>query len=241
MSLGSWSGARKGLLMRKSTATLVAFAFVLLTCDPADGGSIWAKRESNLKKMYSDDVARGIGDTLTIKITEDSKVDNKGKRDLSKQTSRSSDFNGELGITDILPKIPGFTMSADSANQLTSKADFKDERTFEDRISVVVIDVLANGSLVVSGTRDRHIAGDVQTIEVSGIVRIRRVYPARLAEPDLRRPLALVGCLTPLCLRLWRVSYHEVSPCPSWRNQARGPLRCGCARGRAEPRESCPV
>jgi flagellar L-ring protein precursor FlgH len=157
--------------MRKSTATLVAFAFVLLTCDPADGGSIWAKRESNLKKMYSDDVARGIGDTLTIKITEDSKVDNKGKRDLSKQTSRSSDFNGELGITDILPKIPGFTMSADSANQLTSKADFKDERTFEDRISVVVIDVLANGSLVVSGTRDRHIAGDVQTIEVSGIVR----------------------------------------------------------------------
>ncbi len=33
------------------------------------------------------------------------------------------------------------------------------------------MDVLPNGNLVVAGTRDRRIAGDTQTIEVSGIVR----------------------------------------------------------------------
>jgi flagellar L-ring protein precursor FlgH len=157
--------------MRHPTTTLAVFALVLLACGPAGAGSIWAKREVNPRKLYADDVARQIGDTLTIKITEESKVDNKGKRDLSKETSRSSDFNGQMNIEDILPKIPGFTMSAESANELKSKADFKDERSFEDRISVVVIDVLANGNLVVAGTRDRRIAGDTQTIEVSGIVR----------------------------------------------------------------------
>jgi flagellar L-ring protein precursor FlgH len=157
--------------MRNSSTTLVALALVLLACDPVDGGSIWAKRQVDIKKLYADDVAREIGDTLTIKITEESKVDNKGKRDLSKETSRSSNFDGQLNIEDILTEIPGFTMSAESANELKSKADFKDERSFEDRISVVVIDVLANGNLVVAGTRDRQIAGDIQTIEVSGIVR----------------------------------------------------------------------
>ncbi len=130
-------------------------------------GSIWAKRGATVPAPYTDDVARRIGDVLTIKITEGSKVDNKSKRDLQKQTALSSDFNGDLGFG----KLPEFTMDAQSNNALKSKADFKDERTFTDQVTVVVVDVLPNGNLVVTGTRDRDIAGDVQTIEVSGIVR----------------------------------------------------------------------
>jgi len=134
-------------------------------------GSIWAKRDHNMKTLYADDVARNIGDVLTIQIIEDSKVDNKAKRDLQKETERTSSFNGNLNIDHLLPSIPGFTMNAESANELSGKADFKDERSFEDSISVVVIDILPNSNLVVIGTRDRNIAGDTQTIEVSGIVR----------------------------------------------------------------------
>ncbi|MBP7051098.1 MAG: flagellar basal body L-ring protein FlgH [Phycisphaerae bacterium] len=136
-----------------------------------DAGSIWAKRDKNVPTVYADDVARGIGDVLTIKIAEESTVDNKSKRELQKETSRTSDFDGELGIDHILPSIPGMTMSAEASNSLSGKADYKDERSFEDRVSVVVLDVLPNGNLVVLGTRDRSIAGDIQAIEVSGIVR----------------------------------------------------------------------
>ena len=144
---------------------------VFFLAELLQAGSIWARRGKNMKAVYADDVARRIGDVLTIRITEDSKVDNKAKRDLQKESSRSSDFNGELNIDHILPSIPGFTMAADSSNQMKSKADFKDERSFVDRVTVVVIDILPNGNLVVIGTRDRDIAGDVQTIEVGGIVR----------------------------------------------------------------------
>lgn len=133
--------------------------------------SIWAKREKNTKDLYADDIARNIGDVLTIKITEDSKVDNKAKRDLKKETNRTSDFNGKLNIDPFLPNIPGFTMDAEANNELTGKADYKDERSFVDRVTVVVIDVLPNRNLVVMGTRNRNIAGDIQTIEVSGIIR----------------------------------------------------------------------
>jgi flagellar L-ring protein precursor FlgH len=128
-----------------------------------------------MRDIYADDVARNIGDVLTVQITEDSKIDNKAKRDLKKQTDRSNAFNGELGITtpnhNFLPRMPGFTMDAESTNELKSKADYKDERSFVDRITVVVVDILPNRNLVVMGTRHRNIAGDIQIIEVSGIVR----------------------------------------------------------------------
>jgi flagellar L-ring protein precursor FlgH len=152
---------------------LMALVLCLAACSQA--GSIWAKRGKDVKALYADDVARQIGDVLTIRITEDSKVDNKVNRDLKKETNRSNTFDGELGITtpnhNILPRMPGFTMEAQSTNELKSKADYKDERKFVDRVTVVVIDVLPNCNLVVMGTRTRNIGGDTQIIEISGIVK----------------------------------------------------------------------
>ena len=144
----------------------VIFVFTLISCSQAD--SIWAKRGKNMRALYTDDVARQIGDILTIKISEDSKIDNKAKRDMNKDTDRSTVFNGELGK---FADIGEFGMTATSGNKLNSKADYKDERKFVDSITVVVMDVLPNRNLLVMGTRNRNIGGDIQTIEVSGIVR----------------------------------------------------------------------
>jgi flagellar L-ring protein precursor FlgH len=150
---------------------LIAALMLVALGDSLQAGSIWAKRGKTAPTMYADDVARRIGDVLTIRIEEDSKVDNKAKRDLQKDTALSSEFDGKLNIGKVLPTIPAFTMEAQSGNNLKSKADFKDERSFVDQVTVLVLDILPNGNLVVTGTRDRNIAGDIQTIEVSGIVR----------------------------------------------------------------------
>lgn len=162
-------------MKNKTAFVLVLATLILCSTVCLEAASIWAKRDKNTRDVYADDVARNIGDVLTIKITEDSKIDNKAKRDLKKETDKSSSFDGELGITtpghNLLPRMPGFTMEAESANELKSKADYKDERSFVDRVTVVVVDVLPNGNLVVTGTRQRDIGGDTQTIEVSGIVR----------------------------------------------------------------------
>jgi flagellar L-ring protein precursor FlgH len=162
--------------MRVKTVTISGLAFLLLSAaNLSRADSIWSKRDKNMRSLYADDAARRIGDILTIKITEDSKVDNKAKRDLKKETDRSAAFDGELGITtpnhNILPRIPGFTMDAESTNELKSKADYKDERSFVDSMTVVVVDILPNSNLVVMGTRHRNIAGDVQVVEAGGIVR----------------------------------------------------------------------
>jgi flagellar L-ring protein precursor FlgH len=148
---------------------LIIYMLALTFCVPsAFCGSIWAKRHKSMKDYYSDDIAHNIGDILTVWITEDSTVDNKANRAMQKDTSRSMTFNGELGK---FADIGEFGMSSSSGNQLNGKADFKDERSFTDRITVVVVDVLPNDNLVVMGTRTRDIAGDIQYIEASGIVR----------------------------------------------------------------------
>jgi len=149
---------------------LVLSASVLLSTACSQAGSIWAKRDKNMKVIYADDVARQIGDVLTITITENSTVDNKAKRDMKKETDRSTIFNGELGN---FADLGEFGMAAESDNELKSKADYKDERKFVDNITVVVVDILPNRNLVVLGTRNRDISGDTQTIEVLARQHIR--------------------------------------------------------------------
>ena len=152
----------------KTLILIVLTASVLLSTACSQAGSIWAKRDKNMKAVYADDVARQIGDVLTITITENSTIDNKAKRDMKKETDRSTVFNGDLGN---FADLGEFGMTAQSDNELKSKADYKDERKFIDNMTVVVVDILPNRNLVVLGTRNRDISGDTQTIEVSGIVR----------------------------------------------------------------------
>ena len=155
-------------MSRKIISAIFVTALILIATDYAQASSIWAKRGKNTKSVYTDDVARQIGDILTISISESSTVDNKAKRDMKKDTDRSSSFNGQLGN---LADIGDLGMEASSGNSLSGKADYKDERKFVDSITVVVMDILPNGNLVVAGQRKRDIAGDIQTIDISGIVR----------------------------------------------------------------------
>jgi len=160
--------------MNAKTKTLIILALFVLCCAPnMYAGSIWAKRDQTKKNLYAEDKARYIGDILTITISEESSINNKGKRSLSKATTRSNNFNGEVGVEHLVPKLPALSVGAGTThtNTLEGKADNKDDRSFTDSVSVIVIDVMPNGNLVVSGTRDRNLAGDLQAIEVTGIVK----------------------------------------------------------------------
>jgi flagellar L-ring protein precursor FlgH len=138
-------------------------------------GSIWAKQGLTEKSIYADDKANQIGDVLTIIISEDHKVDNKVKRDLERESEKELVFEeGDLAIGDHT-LLPDITVKTKSAKNLKGKSDYKDERSIEDRITVVVEDIHPNGNLVVIGTRSREVNGDKLTIQVSGVVRPRDI------------------------------------------------------------------
>ena len=160
-------------MSNRTISSVIVICFVLCFGISLQADSIWARRDESKKDVYADDKARHVGDILTILISEESTVDNKAKRTLSKETTRNANFDGGVSLEHILPEVPSLKLGAGTTytNTLDGKADYKDEREFTDSVSVVVIDIMPNGNLVVSGTRDRNIADDIQTIEVSGIIR----------------------------------------------------------------------
>jgi flagellar L-ring protein precursor FlgH len=163
---------------RKKTAAWLVLAGLILAAlsGPAEAGSIWAKRSQASKPLYADDKANQVGDVLTIVISEDHKVDTKVERDLSRSSERNFELNDDdLSIGHILPSVSKVKVDVESEKTLSGKSDYTDERTIEDRITVVVEDVHPNGNLVVLGTRTREINGDTQIIQVSGIVRPRDI------------------------------------------------------------------
>ncbi|XLM19622.1 flagellar basal body L-ring protein FlgH, partial [Chromobacterium piscinae] len=65
-----------------------------------------------------------------------------------------------------------------SANN-TGKGNSQVATTFVSSITVTVIDVLANGNLVVSGEKQVRINSDTESIRLSGVVNPRDVAPDR--------------------------------------------------------------
>jgi flagellar L-ring protein precursor FlgH len=160
--------------MNKPFRTTLAASLLVLTAfsSAACGGSIWAKRSRNSKPLYADDKANQVGDILTIVIFEDHKVDNKVERDLERTSNRNLGFGDkDISIGPVLPSVSDVNIDLSSEKSLAGKSDYKDERSIEDRITVVVEDIHPNGNLVVIGTRSREVNGDKQIIQVSGIVR----------------------------------------------------------------------
>jgi flagellar L-ring protein precursor FlgH len=162
--------------MKRGIGMLAVCVAGMILAANATAGSIYSKKNQTAKGVFSDDKAGKIGDVLTIIISENTKIDNKVKRDLSKETTNSLDFNGkDVKVGDLITSIPSLRFNAESSKSLNGKSDYKDERKFEDRITVVVIDVNPNGTLVVMGTREREVGGDKQIIQASGIVQPRDI------------------------------------------------------------------
>lgn len=175
---------------------LLALATLLLAsgllAQLALAGSIWQKGNRSTRMQPSDDVARDVGDVITIVINERSVIENKIDRNNEKKTSRTIDVAGGTadlgdltgGVGKHVLDFPQASFSSQSAAKFQGKADYGSDRSMKDMITVTVEDVLPNGNLVVVGKRTREVAGDKQLIEVSGIIRPSDIQFDNSVESD---------------------------------------------------------
>ncbi len=157
----------------KQSVLMIILSMLIAAGSVASAGSIYAKKNLNMKNQYSDDVARKIGDILTITIYEQSDASSSAERDMSKATKRDQQFDGKVSIENVVSSLPEVNFGAGSSytNTFASNTDNSNQRTFKDNVTVVVVDIMPNGNLVVNGTCTRNISDDIQEIQVSGIVR----------------------------------------------------------------------
>ena len=156
-----------------SVASLLLGALAFLPVVDLLGASLWLKSTNRGKGLFIDKRAFGVGDILTIDVSESaslaasqnttrnrqSQIENAVKQFLFAQ-SKMGTHNGGLPGTQIETK--------NSSKGGGSVANTQDLRG---KISVVVIDTLPNGVLVVEGARMVTFSGESYYAVLKGIVR----------------------------------------------------------------------
>ena len=129
-------------------------------------GSIYQAGAS--RTLFEDRRARYVGDTMTIAIAEKTSA----ATDSNTKASRDTSISASVPLISGLPgkSFQGLGLSASSANSLDGSGEAAANNVFTGTITVTVIDVLANGNLLVSGEKQVSIGAGTEYIRLSGVV-----------------------------------------------------------------------
>jgi flagellar L-ring protein precursor FlgH len=185
------AGATEGTVRKGSArATLLAAVVALaVLADGAAAQSLWGKPGASRRGAIADHSALEVGDLLTVVVSEGQTVQDNGKM----ETSKTSALDSKLEVFDIAPNtfstLPALKYS--SGRSANGETKYSQQGKFETRLSAVVLDVKANGTLLIEGRRTIHLDGDLKEMRVRGLVRPvdigfdNSVSSDRIADADI--------------------------------------------------------
>ena len=117
------------------------------------------------RPLFEDRRPRFVGDTLTINIAENTSATKAGGSSGSKNGKVDSSISSLLGIA-----VPKATLKASSALSYEDEAEANSSNAFNGSVTATVIEVLANGNLVVSGEKQVSFDKGTEFVRFSGVV-----------------------------------------------------------------------
>ncbi|HAS6197196.1 TPA: flagellar basal body L-ring protein FlgH [Vibrio vulnificus] len=135
----------------------------------AETGSLFSV--NHLSNLYDDSKPRGVGDIITVTLDEKTNASKSANADLSKSNDSSMDPL-EVGGQEL--KIDGkynFSYNLTNSNNFTGDASAKQSNSISGYITVEVIEVLANGNLVIRGEKWLTLNTGDEYIRLSGTIR----------------------------------------------------------------------
>ncbi|AUH50590.1 flagellar biosynthesis protein FlgH [Chromobacterium sp. ATCC 53434] len=147
----------------------------------AANGSIF--QAASYRPMFQDAMPVQVGDTLQITIQENSSTSQSEQTTDTRTSALTSNITAGVKIP-FLPSglaggLGGTNFNSSGSANNTGKGNNQVATSFISSITVTVIDVLANGNLVVSGEKMVRINSDTESIRLSGVVNPRDVAPDR--------------------------------------------------------------
>ena len=158
--------------MKTTLARPLWIALLALPCcfeNPTPAQSLW--QEDLSRPMFADKRATGVGDILTIIVSEISSANKNNETKTEKNSSWTAAVASFL--------YPGFLQYKGSTPAVSYNSDLKHDgtgainnsETIVAQVAVKVMDVLPNHNYVVEGRRETSFGGEHQTIVLHGIVR----------------------------------------------------------------------
>jgi flagellar L-ring protein FlgH len=124
-------------------------------------------RQNAFSSLFADQKANRVGDAITIIVVEASQASN----DAQTSSSRSSDLSlgGNLSSGSSTSSNVDFSLA--TGNDFTGSGSTKTTGMIKTKISATIDSVLANGNLLIKGSRKISINGEEQIINIKGVVR----------------------------------------------------------------------
>jgi len=142
-------------------------------------GSLWQASSTGLTE---DGKARRKGDILTIIISEQASASKEATTGTARKTSVSAGVPNLMGLETSVTGIKNWMdlsnlINASSASKFDGSGSTTRKENLSATITVKVMEVMANGNLLVSGRRSVKVNSEDQLIMVEGTVRSRDVSP----------------------------------------------------------------
>ena len=158
---------------------------------PTDG-AIWRGDTASGSFLFFDRKARGVGDLVTVLVSESASAVGSAKTSLDKESTFGATLTSDIGFTDMLQDAAAAILSAISVDSTTTKADsgqsvgvveseqssgFEGEGetrragTFTSIVTCRVVDVLPGGLFRIYGRRELVVNHELQLITIEGLVR----------------------------------------------------------------------
>ena len=119
--------------------------------------------------LYSDVKAYKIGDVLSVIIAESNSASKNAQTSTKKQNKIAADGAATTGALSGL--FPGMSGSMDASNQFDGQGSTVKNGRLNSRITVKVIDVLANNNLLIEGSKTLELNEDTEVVTISGVVQ----------------------------------------------------------------------
>ncbi len=187
MALGGCGGGVPGISppAQSKTSSYGPGGSVVLPVEPAAvpetpaNGSLWHD-DAALVCLFADQKARRAGDIITIKIIESSKASNNASTDTDRSSSLSASvdafFNAEKRFPVDQPFFNPFSKVAGGfSSEFEGAGTTKRSGDLDAYITALVTQVLPNGNLVVTGSREVLVNNENQIIQLTGVVRPRDI------------------------------------------------------------------
>lgn len=181
----------------------------------AGAGSLWPTSGGSERSMIADHRAAGVGDILTVVVSESAVATSSQ----SKKSSRDSSIND--AVTQFLYAnsralthrggLPGLSLAGKST--YSGGGDVSNSQSLSARAAVLVSDVLPNGNLVIEGARVVTFSGETQYVVLHGLVRLDDVARDNTVTSsnvaDARVEFYSEGQLTDAQKRGWFAKLYE--------------------------------
>jgi flagellar L-ring protein precursor FlgH len=151
-----------------------------LAAAAANNGGIYQPEASQARPgtgLFEDRKARYVGDTLTVNLVEKTEAKRKSETTDERKASGSIDIPSPtvLGVKGV---VPATAWEPSSSNKQELKDNETNSNSFTGSITVTVVEVLANGHLVVAGEKQLAINSDTEYIRLAGVVNPSQISSA---------------------------------------------------------------